>query len=1244
MIVFAEENDVTIVSKEINSCFRLSRINSEFFSNDIFIARYYDCDPTPPKPVIPCDVIIEFVVHATQEYVDEMGGYNEAQKRIDAIISEAENIWRETGVIQHFKLLNALNFRQNHIIVHDQNYHRSEAWSALATRTNQELPCTQQFVDLNIFLTLDADVNGYYHGPNSCLSSGIKLLGMVLVREYGKSAPIRSPGRTLAHEIGHFMAGADLENLLNSGIACAPDCSLAFHSLMCSTGGNIRAAAMLDNCNHGYIYDHLTENCSCYSDQHNFYSPCAHCLFSSITSNSNPNIIAGCSSLSESTLSIEVWNDCDIKENKRIVFILPNGGTYGGSSYPKFEVSSLMDYESVGTYTGPAPEFTTYLLVRSPLLTLQPEEKRKLSVKVKLVDLGTKSNVFKWGPTYYWDSPVLNSSVEIGRSTHDLLRPIQVTSANNNVTKLLQDPNYIISYNNGTACLTSEKPIHLKTDFTIDQSHYFKDQTWIIDPGVKIIVNSNKTAGYCNGKLLSCAGVWDKIVMGSGSKLLLSESSVSNLDGGIQVGLNSTFEMAENSILSASKKGIEGSISATNALIKIVDSKIQGIKETGIKIYNGNQIFISNSDISDMEAGVVAINTDVRHSARFFNIGSSRGDIITSEPYNGNAISMIGNGAQNIYAATLGSSSLFKNFNAGIYINNSHYSIVADNMKDCNYGIYVTNTPLSGNILYTDIEAKRNAIHYNYNGNLSSAIKWNILKTTDPFQIGVVITGNHGNLDIIENNVEAESGEAALLCSGSSNVKIQENNIWTYTSNGIHTDALKLINSNQVTASCNSLGNFALGTGTAAMYVEATINGTYQCNGIYGGDNGLQFVSSCQPSSISGNNISDHEVGLMYSSQAAGSDAITGPQNHQGNMLSGAGWTKDAWNLGSPVNNQQSQFLVSPTSPFIPSNIAELVSINFFKQPIPSSEFNCEIGNVCKSSRSKIAQNELPDYLLNSNLELDNFSDARSWSARFAILASMYQSNIHDEISTQWRSRFQKSIVNQFAQIYSDLFAKAKNAQEIYQLVKSKQNYIEKNLNVDWNYIHELTDKITNLHTAFTIPYKEVIRAHRSVLNSMKCEPVYEENMRLVLLALCDKVLGESEVKHHFLNAIAESCPYSDGPAVYIARDLLGQNDRIYDDVKYCGLRTNQDNKSKVESKEFSVYPNPIQEFLTIKMPTVWKGKACTLQIVNVTGKLIIEIPYAFENKIDLSDLASGLYFIIIKDDPKYICKFVKQN
>ncbi|AUC75890.1 DUF4832 domain-containing protein [Olleya sp. Bg11-27] len=77
-----------------------------------------------------------------------------------------------------------------------------------------------------------------------------------------------------------------------------------------------------------------------------------------------------------------------------------------------------------------------------------------------------------------------------------------------------------------------------------------------------------------------------------------------------------------------------------------------------------------------------------------------------------------------------------------------------------------------------------------------------------------------------------------------------------------------------------------------------------------------------------------------------------------------------------------------------------------------------------------------------------------------------------------------------------------------------------------------------------------------------------------------------------------------------------------------------------LSNTNFSIYPNPTSDFITIKLK---KSDSAEIQIFDTNGQLIKELLVSNNYKIDLSNLSNGLYLIRFKNNTSSNIKFIKQ-
>jgi hypothetical protein len=84
-------------------------------------------------------------------------------------------------------------------------------------------------------------------------------------------------------------------------------------------------------------------------------------------------------------------------------------------------------------------------------------------------------------------------------------------------------------------------------------------------------------------------------------------------------------------------------------------------------------------------------------------------------------------------------------------------------------------------------------------------------------------------------------------------------------------------------------------------------------------------------------------------------------------------------------------------------------------------------------------------------------------------------------------------------------------------------------------------------------------------------------------------------------------------------------------------------NNMEKQSIDFSVYPNPANDRLFIKMGKHNSSKLISYSIVDMYGRTVAEEKVSAAESIDISNLSEGIYFIRLKDEATISTnKFIK--
>ena len=100
------------------------------------------------------------------------------------------------------------------------------------------------------------------------------------------------------------------------------------------------------------------------------------------------------------------------------------------------------------------------------------------------------------------------------------------------------------------------------------------------------------------------------------------------------------------------------------------------------------------------------------------------------------------------------------------------------------------------------------------------------------------------------------------------------------------------------------------------------------------------------------------------------------------------------------------------------------------------------------------------------------------------------------------------------------------------------------------------------------------------------------------------------------------------------------------DSLTPCGLQLPLDiwNIEASEDNLYTLFPNPAKDEIDIKIQTAKRGEAATLKLLNVFGELIQLHTFNNYIKIDLRELAPGIYFINVVTGKKNQTKKIIKN
>jgi len=1212
--------------------------------------------PFLPADPVDCNLTIETFVHTDQDFVEFLGGKTKVEEYIQLILKGPSNIGVESyytrqilehnGGVGNFNIKYVLEHSNGlpNVIVHPNyiNYTNSKDYFNQVWQDNY--PCYAK--DLHIYFTGPGKINStnvnFDMSIPPCTSLGLGT-STVINLSYVDN-PVRA-GYTAKHEFGHFFNANHLSN--DPGQSCY--CDLSQKYLMCE----IAPGDAMHNCSWAAISKSMNDNCACFSDSHQ--TPCGHCTFNAgVTSNVEPLYIGTCKNASEFILTVYIHNDCTTKNYSDLKISYSKGNI--SHTINKIILLDPMDFNG-GELDDPLYPTLKFLKFNGPIV-LGPEQKIEFKCKLKLEEIGTNNaspltNISIW--TSGSNSPIASANVKIFDPNIPGAKLYPTNSST--ISGLVNNGS---QFNSQTCSGFSQRNLWITQDLTINQNHYLSSNTVYLNPGKKIIVSAGKTLTICNANLYSCDDFWNSITLEPGANLVIIHSKIN--DGEyvtISKGSNN-IQLSDESIINNCNHGIYSETGTSGVTITAQNTTFTDIAESAFKIESASSFDLRNSSFNGVGSGVILTNSDATITDnQFMNIGNGyRGSIFNVPPFTGNAIYFNGSGLKSITSQFSSDphvpGNIFENTNCAILVNNGLFNLQGNSITNAQYGIYIKNSPTQGNkIANNNITADFLAVNLELNGGMTATIKDNpAIKCLATYGSGIQITGNSGNVDITNNSVTNETGQAGIISNGCSNVTIKNNTVYTNASNANRTDGIYLLNSTACNITCNKVSCASFEHSTSAIEIQESPANTISCNEMQGAYCGLVFAGSCNPNIVGENTLGDHGLGLVLVTRAIGGDGIIGPQTHMGNHITGCGSEKDAVNFGTFVVVQQSPFLVSPSAPYLPNNSQELITQGWFENPQQGQEYSCMATNICPQGlgarSSERATYKLNWSLKEQNIGLDQFDNARTWSARKNILQYIKSQKIETGEAKLWLYSF----ANTSLDLYSDIGVFCNN---YFLLTENLQNQLLKYHNQKNSNIGQLTKSGKSLH--------DLVNSEIIILNSKKNKlinnfllalteenpvTIFEQNQKQVCQIRLRQLQNSDELTNsemNILTEIANKCPYEEGNAVYEARMLLGSlKPVIVKEEDLCGLKENYHFKEKEQAKNILVFPNPSSETINIILNGVEATKIYSGKLLELSGKIVKEFILSNSYELSTFEFEPGMYIISINQNPRWTTKVFIQK
>jgi len=167
---------------------------------------------------------------------------------------------------------------------------------------------------------------------------------------------------------------------------------------------------------------------------------------------------------------------------------------------------------------------------------------------------------------------------------------------------------------------------------------------------------------------------------------------------------------------------------------------------------------------------------------------------------------------------------------------------------------------------------------------------------------------------------------------------------------------------------------------------------------------------------------------------------------------------------------------------------------------------------------------------------------------------------------------------------------------------------------------------------AQSLSFGEVGEAVNNGVSAVDAKESYSKTVNQLLIEQQFTATVFDSIQLYTLQSIAALCPYTEGPAVYLARALVYPYDRIeysnsceesIEGRSYEPMVQVEDNV-----KEITVYPNPANDLVNITY-SLNENQVGKIQIYDIAGALVLEQSLDSKNSLSIlntSKLNSGVY------------------
>jgi hypothetical protein len=613
------------------------------------------------------------------------------------------------------------------------------------------------------------------------------------------------------------------------------------------------------------------------------------------------------------------------------------------------------------------------------------------------------------------------------------------------------------------------------------------------------------------------------------------------------------------------------------------------------------------------------------------------------------------------------------------------------------------------NIQEVTMDSVRTGIHIRNGGNTYSEVR-NCTINAYSYGVDLLFNGGATGMDITENTITINknaSGTAGISMEENSTNKayyfISNNNITIAGArDGIVANSVfypvivnNVIDQLVPSSSPNANRGINISASDSAIVSCNIINSTYTtssahatgirvnisrdcdvaCNSVYDQYYGIHWGGSCINSSLFGNAINKHYVGLYLNNSAN-----IGLQPFKGNTwldttqyLSGYGAVNLNYsplpNLGFSLITTNSTIAAhNPKRPLSPgSNPFAGVNNSTWFNPQPSGNtIACSDSGLCESFQLHEGDDEMRLLIAKDSSLTSSFIPESKMMAKQQLydeliknpsLASsdtVYQNFVSNQETTSIGYLREALIAFKNSTIVDEsLYSSIKTADslckllslEIFQLdtliagnplinYNDQREDLVDNFNIHQQVLQDLHTQQKSIDSTF-VSNAEI---KNNLVSPTELPDENEKFINSVQVVFMNEGITAITTWYNQILAIAQQCPFEGGTSVYRARTLIREMGYVvdYDDDNSClqagYYRNSAEPITETNSLDFSIVPNPANEYTEIILSENREGN-CTLNISDMKGKTVYQLNINSRDKIirlPTSSLSPSMYQVSI--------------